>query len=108
MTFSCEWDPTPWSPTGQEGGIDVGLATFTTRSGGAAIATPRFFRREEQALARAQSTHKGALDAHKATREVVTQRVKQAHPAVDEASVWQAVSQEAEERVAWSHGRMVA
>jgi putative transposase len=84
-------------------GIDVGLATFATLSDGAAIASPRFFRREEQALARAQRLRQRARDAHKATRASVTQRVKQAHPALDEASVWQAVSQDAEERAAWRH-----
>ena len=40
-------------PTGQQVGIDVGLATFATRSDGQAIgqaiANPRFFRQEEHA-----------------------------------------------------------
>jgi putative transposase len=84
-------------------GIDVGLATFATRSDGQAIANPRFFRREERALARAQRQHQRALDAHKATRIGVTERLKQAHPELDEANLWQAVSQDAEERVAWKH-----
>jgi putative transposase len=35
-------------------GIDVGLNTFATLSSGQEIANPRFFRQEEQALAKAQ------------------------------------------------------
>jgi putative transposase len=42
----------------------------------------------------------------------VRERVKQAHPELDETDLWQAVSQDAEERVAWRHRqqrrRMVA
>jgi putative transposase len=103
ITISCEWEPTPLPATGRQVGIDVGLATFATRSDGQAIANPRFFRREERALARAQRKHQLALDAHKAIRADVTERVKQAHPELDEAGVWQAVSQDAEERSAWKH-----
>jgi putative transposase len=84
-------------------GIDVGRATHATRSDGQAIATPRFCRREERAVARAQRQHQVALDAHKATRAGVTERLKQAHPELDEADLWQAVSQNAEERAAWRH-----
>ena len=101
MTISCEWDPTPLPATGRQVGIDVGLTTFATCSDGQTIANPRFFRREERALARAQRRHQRALDAHKAIRAGLTVRVKQAHPELDEASVWQAVSQDAGERAAW-------
>jgi putative transposase len=101
VTISCEWNPTPLPPTGRQVGIDVGLTTFATRSDGEAIANPRFFRREERALARAQRQHQLALDAHKATRTGVTERVKQTHPELDEADLWQAVSQDVEERAAW-------
>ena len=52
---------------------------------------------------RAQRQHQLALDAHKATRAGVTERVKQAHPELDETDLWQAVSQDAEERAAWKH-----
>ena len=99
--ISCEWDPIPFPPTGREVGIDVGLATFATRSDGEAIANPRSFRREEQALARAQRQHQRALDAHKAIRAALTDRVKQAHPDLDQAGVWQAVSQDPAKRAAW-------
>jgi hypothetical protein len=112
VSISCEWDPTPLPATGQAVGIDMRLITFATRSDGQIIANPRFFGREEQALARAQRQHQLALDAHKALRLSVTERVQQAHPALDAAEVWQAVSQDAEERAAWRHRqqrrRMVA
>jgi putative transposase len=38
-------------------GIDVGLKTFATLSTGEEVANPRFFRREERALARVQRAH---------------------------------------------------
>ena len=36
-TISCEWEPAPLPPTGQEVGIDVGLKTFATLSDGKEI-----------------------------------------------------------------------
>jgi putative transposase len=55
VTFSCKCaEPSPLPDTGQQVGIDVGLATFATLSTGEAIANPRFFRTEEHALARVQ------------------------------------------------------
>src|SRR5579859_5047853 len=61
VTFSCECaEPSPLPETGQQVGIDVGLKTFAMLStgqageAGQAIVNPRFFRQEEQALAKAQ------------------------------------------------------
>lgn len=55
VSFSCERDePSPLSATGQQVGIDVGLKTFATLSTGDQVPNPRFFRQEEQALAKAQ------------------------------------------------------
>jgi putative transposase len=55
VCFSCECaEPSPLPATGQAVGIDVGLKTFATLSDGQEIANPRFFRRDEQALAKAQ------------------------------------------------------
>ena len=55
VCFSCECaEPAPLPPTGQDVGIDVGLKTFAMPTQGEPIANPRFFRREEQALAGAQ------------------------------------------------------
>ena len=55
VCFSCECAaPSPLPKTGQQVGIDVGLKTFAMLSTEQAIANPRFFREEEQSLARAQ------------------------------------------------------
>jgi len=55
VSFSCECvEPVPLADTGQGVGIDVGLKTFAVLSTGAEIASPRFFREEEQELAKAQ------------------------------------------------------
>jgi putative transposase len=55
VCFSCECaEPAPLPATGQPVGIDVGLKTFATLSDGQEIANPRFFGREERALAKAQ------------------------------------------------------
>jgi putative transposase len=101
VTISCEWEPFPLPPTGQQVGIDVGLKTFATLTQGDPIENPRFFRLEEKALARAQRKHQAALDAHKAKRAEVMERVKQQHPNLDEQAVWQTVSQDGEERATW-------
>jgi putative transposase len=85
-------------------GVDVGLTTFATCSDGQTIPTPRFFRREERALARAQRKHQQALDAHEKVRAVLTQRTSEQQPDCDAAAVWQLVSQDAEERRAF-HAR---
>jgi putative transposase len=55
VSFSCECaEPLPLPETGRQVGIDVGLKSFATLSSGDAIANPRFFGQEEQALAQAQ------------------------------------------------------
>jgi len=55
VCFSCECvEPAPLPTTGRQVGIDVGLKTFATLSDGQKIASPRFFHREEHALAMAQ------------------------------------------------------
>lgn len=101
ISIACEWEPTPLSPTGQQVGIDVGLKTFATLSDGQAVANPRFFRHEEQALGKAQRKHQVTVDAHKAIRAAVTRRMKEAQPDLDQQHVWQAVSQDTAERAAW-------
>src|SRR5262249_49829310 len=73
---------------------------------GQAIANPRFFRREERALSRAQRQHQVALDAHKAMRGSVTERMKQTHPKLNEATRWQAVRQDPQVRAAWKHRQL--
>lgn len=54
--FSCIVEATPLLPTDKVAGIDVGLTHFATLSNGEQIANPRFFRRDEKALAKAQRT----------------------------------------------------
>jgi len=53
-TFSCEAEDAPLPATDSAIGIDVGLASFATMSDGSEVANPRFFRKDEQALAQAQ------------------------------------------------------
>lgn len=52
--FSCEVDCVPLPESNKSIGIDVGLASFATLSTGEKIENPRFFRRDEKALAKAQ------------------------------------------------------
>jgi hypothetical protein len=47
--------------------------------------------------------HQLALDAHKAMRARVTERITQAHPELGERDLWQAVSHDEKERAAWRH-----
>jgi putative transposase len=57
VCFACECaEPSPLPATAV--GIDVGLKTFATLSTGQDVANPRFFRREERALARVQRAHR--------------------------------------------------
>jgi putative transposase len=52
FSVECEPERLTWRP--EHVGIDVGLKTFATLSSGAEIENPRFFRKEEQALAKVQ------------------------------------------------------
>jgi putative transposase len=52
--FSCEVEPTPLPFNDLAVGIDVGLTTFATLSNGITYDNPRFFRRDEVELGRAQ------------------------------------------------------
>ena len=53
-TIVCEVEPQPLPKSDEVVGIDVGLEKFATLSNGDQIAPPRFFRQEEQVLAKAQ------------------------------------------------------
>jgi putative transposase len=55
--FSVECEPERLPKRPEPVGIDVGLKTFATLSDGAEIANPRFFRKEEKALAKVQRKH---------------------------------------------------
>jgi putative transposase len=54
VCFSCAVDEAPLPATEEVVGIDVGLASFATLSTGEQVANPRFFRRDEQNLAKCQ------------------------------------------------------
>src|SRR5689334_19040832 len=76
FSYECA-EPAPLPEAGQQVGIDVGLKTFATLSTDEAIANPRFFRHEEQALAKAQrrlaKAEKGTPE--RAVRRTVVARV---------------------------------
>jgi putative transposase len=105
VTISCEWEPTPLPPTGQEVGIDVGLKVFAMPSVGDPLENPRFFRTEEHELGKVQRKHRVALDVHKAVRATLTQQLKQTYPDLDARAVWTRVSQDTNEQRAWRERR---
>jgi putative transposase len=57
VTFSCEVEAIPLPESPEQVGIDVGLISFATLSTGEAIPPPKFFRKDEKALAKAQRLH---------------------------------------------------
>ncbi|GAC1342733.1 MAG: RNA-guided endonuclease TnpB family protein [Ktedonobacteraceae bacterium] len=57
VTFSVACEPERLEPLETQVGTDVGLTTFATLSTSEEIANPRFFRKEEKALAKVQRTH---------------------------------------------------
>src|SRR6266704_4996469 len=57
VSFSCECEPERLEMDETQVGIDVGLKTFATFSTGEEIANPRFFRKEQKALAKVQRKH---------------------------------------------------
>lgn len=52
--LSCEVGAELLPPSDKEAGIDVGLKTFASLSNGENVENPRFFRKDEKALAKAQ------------------------------------------------------
>src|SRR5262249_50093770 len=63
--FSCETDTPPLPPTEQITGVDVGLLSLATLSNGEQIENPRFYRRDEADLKRAQKLKDAAKNAQK-------------------------------------------
>ena len=75
VCFACEAEPELLPPSDEEVGIDVGLKTFASLSNGENIENPRFFRRDEKALAKAQrklSRQKRGSRARRKARKVVS------------------------------------
>jgi len=82
VCFSCECEPERLPDVPSQVGIDVGLTSFATLSNGEEIANPRFFRKEEKALAKVQRKHsklaKGTPERRKHRKAVarVHERIK--------------------------------
>ena len=54
VCFTTEYEPELLPESDEDVGIDVGLKTFASLSNGENVVNPRFFRRDEKALAKAQ------------------------------------------------------
>lgn len=65
VAFSCETVAHPIEPTEQVIGVDVGLMSFATLSNGEQIDNPRFYRKDEADLKRAQKLKDAAKNAQK-------------------------------------------
>lgn len=75
VSFACDIEHVPvQQPIEPAIGIDMGLESFATRSDAESIENPRFFRQEEETLAKAQRKlsvqEKGSRARHKARRVV--------------------------------------
>ena len=65
VCFSCEVEPEHLESSAEEVGIDVGLKVFAALSNGEFIENPRFFRRDEKALAKAQRKFDNVKNKHR-------------------------------------------
>jgi putative transposase len=74
--FSCEVEPEPIPESKKVVGVDVGLESFATLSTGEKIDNPRFFRRDENELAKAQ---RKLSKAEKGTPERAKRRLAVCH-----------------------------
>jgi putative transposase len=61
--FSCETEAEPLPATDAVVGVDVGLSSFATLTGGKKIDNPRFYRRDEADLKRVQQRKDAAKNA---------------------------------------------
>ena len=74
-----ETEPLP--PSSEQIGIDVGLKTFAALSNGEFIDNPRFYRKEEKALAKAQRKFDKVKNKHKSkARRKAKKVVRRAAP----------------------------
>jgi putative transposase len=81
VCFSCAEVPVqPLPLTGEETGIDVGLESFATLADGSQIANPRYYRKAEKALKRAQRRvsrrKKGSQRRRKAVKLLARKQLK--------------------------------
>jgi len=75
VTFACVCESTPLPNEPRRIGVDVGLQSFATLSNGKKIANPRFFKKEQDALAKAQrqmSKHAKGTPERAKRRKVVS------------------------------------
>jgi len=77
VTFSCEIEVEPLPPSSEQIGIDVGLKTFAALSNGEFIANPRFYRKEEKALAKAERKFDEVKNKHKSKARRKAKKVVQ-------------------------------
>lgn len=71
VCFACEIEPEGLLESKASVGVDVGLGSFAVTSEGEKVENPRFFRKEERALARAQ---RRLCEAEKGTKERANRR----------------------------------
>jgi len=65
VTFSCEVEEETLPLSSEQIGIDVGLKTFAALSNGEFIQNPRFYRKEEKALAKAERKFDKVKNKHR-------------------------------------------
>lgn len=75
VCFSCEVEPEHLKPSDEEVGIDVGLKVFTALSNGEFIENPRFFRKDEKALAKAQRCFDKVKNKHRSKTRAKAKKV---------------------------------
>ena len=75
VCFSCDYQAELLPASTESVGIDVGLKTFAALSNGEFIDNPRFFRKEENALAKAQRRFDKVKDKHGSKERKATKRV---------------------------------
>lgn len=75
--FACEIEAQPLAPTGQEVGVDVGIASLLTTSDGEHIENPQWYRTEQAGLRvlqrRVSRRKKGSVNRRKAVRALQRQ-----------------------------------
>jgi putative transposase len=85
--FACEVEAQPLPPTGQEVGIDVGIASLLTTSDGEHIENPKWYRAEQAKLRvlqrRVSRRKKGSVNRRKAVRALQRQHDQIANKRAD-------------------------
>jgi len=85
VCIACEVMPEALPPSSEQVGIDVGLKTFAALSNGEFIENPRFFRKEEKALAKAgrkQAETKKRSPARRKANKVLARVLARIHERV--------------------------